>query len=71
MNLIDTDAVSMTDLYDSVTIDVEAQGCAVQRAEVVGLVPEAMLATVPRHRWAELDLHEDRTIEARLEAAFA
>jgi len=29
-------------------------------------VPEAVLQAVPRDRWLELDLGEDRTIEFRL-----
>ena len=38
------------------------------RAELVGLVPESVLQSVPAHRWTELDLDADRTIEARLAA---
>ncbi|HEX7277145.1 MAG TPA: hypothetical protein VF244_07195, partial [Acidimicrobiales bacterium] len=40
---------------------------AVDRAELVGLVPAAVLAAVPSARWAELDLDRSRTIEGRLE----
>ena len=36
------------------------------RAELVGLVPSSVLDAVPARRWPELDLAEDRTIEARL-----
>ena len=36
------------------------------RAELVGLVPDAALRAVPRARWGELDLDEERTIEARM-----
>lgn len=39
------------------------------RAELVGLVPEAVLDRVPEPRWPELDLAADRTIEARLRRA--
>jgi hypothetical protein len=35
-------------------------------AELVGLVPEAVLATIDPARWAELGLGPDRTVEARL-----
>lgn len=35
-------------------------------AELVGLVPSAVLALVPRAEWERLDLSEARTIEARL-----
>jgi hypothetical protein len=38
----------------------------VVRAELVGLVPESVLQSVPAHRWTELDLDADRTIESRL-----
>ena len=36
------------------------------RAELVGLLPEAVLRATPRSRWDQLDLGEDRTIEFRL-----
>jgi hypothetical protein len=32
----------------------------------VGLVARRLLDRTPRARWAQLDLSEDRTIEARL-----
>jgi hypothetical protein len=35
-------------------------------AELVGLVPQAVLFGVPAGRWDELDLAADRTVEARL-----
>ena len=63
-NLVDPAAVGPADVHDRVAAEV-----AVARAELVGLVPAAVLAAVPRSRWAELDLAEDRTIEARLGAA--
>ena len=66
LNLIDT-AVAPPDLvYDRVVEGVAALGCPVLRAELVGLIPADVLESVPQHRWAELDLAEDRTIEARL-----
>ena len=40
----------------------------VGRAELVGLVPEAVLRSVEPARWVELDLAADRTVEARLAA---
>jgi glutamate formiminotransferase len=48
-------------VYDAVTATAR-----VVRTELVGLVPAALLDETPRERWAELDLSEDRTIEARL-----
>ncbi|MDQ6782563.1 MAG: hypothetical protein M3063_03775 [Actinomycetota bacterium] len=49
--------------------DAVAKQADVARAELVGLVPRSMMAAVPRHRWAELDLDASSTIEARLEQA--
>jgi glutamate formiminotransferase len=46
--------------------DAVAARAPVARAELVGLVPEAVLRSIDPSRWAELDLAADRTIEARL-----
>jgi glutamate formiminotransferase len=67
-NLIDLGAVSVVDVYDAVAAGAKSYGCSVLRAELVGLIPEVALRAVPRNRWAELDLGEDRTIESRLAA---
>jgi glutamate formiminotransferase / 5-formyltetrahydrofolate cyclo-ligase len=40
-------------------------------AELVGLVPQAVLAATPKWRWEELDLAVERTIEARLQSLTA
>lgn len=64
MNLIDPTVVGPAAAADAV-----AGAAAVERCELVGLVSAEVLAQVPRHRWAELDLSEDRTIEARIEQA--
>jgi hypothetical protein len=61
MNLIDPDAAGPADVYDAV-----AGHAAIHRAELVGLVPRAVLHAAPEERWAQLDLSDDRTIEARL-----
>ena len=66
-NVIDPASVSLAALYDAVAAGAESMGCAAQRAELVGLAPAAVLASVPAHRWPELDLSPDRTIESRLE----
>ena len=63
MNLIAPDEVGPEAVYDTV-----ARSTYIARAELVGLVPEAVLTAVPRSRWADLDLAADRTIEARLAA---
>jgi len=46
-----------------------AGGPAIRRAELVGLLPAAVLERIPETRWSELDLGRDRTIEAALAAA--
>jgi glutamate formiminotransferase len=63
MNLVDPASFGPAEAYDAV----RAQA-PVARAELVGLVPRSVLEATPRGRWAELDLAEDRTIEARAEA---
>ncbi len=47
--------------------DMVAARADIERAELVGLVPEAVLQAVPRPRWRQLGLSPERTIEARLE----
>jgi glutamate formiminotransferase len=63
-NLVAPLTVGPAAVYDAV-----AERAAVSRAELVGLVPDAVLAAVDRSRWATLDLDADRTIEARLGTA--
>lgn len=67
MNLVDPVAVGPAAAFDRVAALAPGHGAAVEGAELVGLVPAAVLAAAPRHRWAELDLAPERTIEARLE----
>ncbi len=57
MNLVDPYRVGPADAYDLV-----AARTAVERAELVGLVPAAVLDSVPISRWAELDLSPERTL---------
>ena len=66
-NVVGPASVSLADLYDAVARGAESMGCAVARAQLVGLVPAAALAGVPTHRWPELDLSPERTIESRME----
>jgi glutamate formiminotransferase len=61
LNLVDPAVFGPADAYDAVAAQVP-----VERAELVGLLPEAVLEGVPRDRWAELDLDPSRTIEVRL-----
>lgn len=67
-NLVELESMGVGPLFDSIAHLVSVAGGDVIRAELVGLVPAAALRDVPSHRWAELDLSEERTIESRLEA---
>ena len=60
-NLVQPFLFGPTEAFDFV-----AQRAPVARAELVGLIPAALLEEIPADRWPELDLGEDRTIEARL-----
>jgi glutamate formiminotransferase/glutamate formiminotransferase/formiminotetrahydrofolate cyclodeaminase len=60
-NLIEPAAVGPGAVFDAV-----AERAAVERAELVGLVPTAVLEMEERQRWVSLDLDPSRTIEARL-----
>lgn len=62
MNLIDPLTVGPDRAYDLAAAHTRITG-----AELVGLVPRAVLDAIPRARWAQLDLDEDRTIESRLD----
>ncbi|MGH9089863.1 MAG: hypothetical protein ACRDZR_00550 [Acidimicrobiales bacterium] len=68
-NLVDPLTVGPAEVHDEVARRLEQVGAAVERCELVGLLPAAALATVPSRRHAELGLTPERTIEARLEAA--
>lgn len=61
VNLVDPAAVGPCAIYDRV-----AALARIERAELVGLVPEWVLRAQPSHRWAQLGLSPDCTIEARL-----
>jgi glutamate formiminotransferase len=61
-NLIDPFRVGPSTVFDAVASRAEPA-----RAELVGLVPAAVLEAVPTRRWPELDLGPSRTIEARLD----
>jgi glutamate formiminotransferase len=47
--------------------DMVAHLTPISNAELVGLVPHAVLAATPKRRWEQLDLAVERTIEERLE----
>jgi glutamate formiminotransferase len=67
------DAVQVScNLVDPLTVgpdvvrDLVAASAPVDRAELVGLVPAAVLEAIDPERWDDLDLDPSRTIEARL-----
>jgi glutamate formiminotransferase len=64
LNLIDSARFGPADAYDAV-----AARAPVARAELVGLVPRAVLDAIPPERWPSLDLSPQKTIEARLSRA--
>lgn len=68
MNLIDPARVGPAEAFDRVTTRATQVGARVWRAELVGLVPESTLGRVSPDRWPQLDLGEDRTVEARWRA---
>lgn len=61
MNLVAPHIVGPAEVYDGV-----AEQAEIERAELVGLVPARVLATIPRSRWTRLDLSNERTIEWRI-----
>jgi glutamate formiminotransferase len=65
-NLLEPDAYGPAQLYDAVaSLSAEAGGAA-EGAELVGLLPEAVLAAVPPARRPELGLSAGATVESRL-----
>jgi len=68
MNLVDPMHLGPAEAYDLVVQAVTTAGGTVAGAELVGLLPKAVLTAIDRSRWSALDLDPARTIEARLEA---
>jgi glutamate formiminotransferase len=66
MNLVEPLALGPSAAHDLVAERLAGTGGTIARAELVGLVPEAVLRATPVGRWGALDLAADRTIEARL-----
>ena len=60
-NLVEPHMVGPQAVYDAV-----ARSARIDRAELVGLVPEKVMASADRDRWGELDLSPARTVESRL-----
>jgi glutamate formiminotransferase / 5-formyltetrahydrofolate cyclo-ligase len=67
-NLVDPDRYGPGRLYDAVAALVGEAGGRVEGGELVGLIPESVLATVPSDRRGELGLSEEATVESRLPA---
>jgi glutamate formiminotransferase len=66
LNLVDPLVVGPSEATTLVREHLGAAGATIERAELVGLVPEAVLRATPAEEWDALDLSADRTIEARL-----
>ena len=62
-NLLEPEEVGPAEVWDAVSAT-----AAVSRAELVGLVPWAVLERAPFERWDELDLAPDRSLEHALSA---
>jgi glutamate formiminotransferase len=60
-NLVDPLTLGPAAAFDAVAAHI-----AVARAELVGLIPAAVLAAVPTERWEQLDVSPSRTVETRL-----
>ena len=63
-NLIDPMNVRPSMVYDKVEALLE--GGVIDHAELVGLIPDAVLHAEDRARWKQLGLAESATIESRL-----
>lgn len=68
-NLIDPLVVGPAEFYDAAATLLQAAGARVAGAELVGLLPAAVLESIPKRRWEELGLSADQTVEARLDAS--
>jgi glutamate formiminotransferase len=64
-NIIDTDAILPSQLFDQVTSLLNPPG-RISRAELVGLVPTSLLEREDPVRWTQLGLARDTTIETRI-----
>lgn len=64
-NIIDTNAIVPSQLYDQVTSLLGPPG-RINRAELVGLVPTTLLEREDPLRWTQLGLARDTTIETRI-----
>jgi len=65
MNLLEPDALGPAEAYDLVAHHVRTPA-HIERAELVGLLPAAVLDAIDPDRWAALDLSPAQTLEARV-----
>ncbi len=65
-NLVDPAFYGPARLYDAVAELVEEVGGEIEGAELVGLIPSAILAKVSPSRYVELGLSPETTVESRL-----
>jgi glutamate formiminotransferase / 5-formyltetrahydrofolate cyclo-ligase len=65
-NLVDPALFGPAQVYDAVDELVGQEGGTVTGAELVGLLPQSVLTAVAGHRWVQLGLCADATIEGRL-----
>jgi glutamate formiminotransferase / 5-formyltetrahydrofolate cyclo-ligase len=68
-NLTEPARLGPADAYELVASAAEERGARVIGAELVGLLPAAVLARIPEARWASLGIGAGQTIEARLRHA--
>lgn len=66
-NLVDPGVVGPAQVYDEAGAALADSGARVLRAELVGLLPDTVLRSVPARRWKELGIDASSTIEARIE----
>jgi glutamate formiminotransferase / 5-formyltetrahydrofolate cyclo-ligase len=64
-NLLEPEVITPLDLYRGIEVRLP-RGAHVVRCELVGLVPERVLAVVPEEWWERLDLAAGRAVEARV-----
>ncbi len=67
-NLVDPEHFGPAHAYDAVDHLAHELEVEITRAELVGLVPARVIASIPPERHRQLDLDLERTIEARLAA---
>lgn len=69
MNLVDPSTMGPLVVERAARALLREEGNDVAGAELVGLLPESVLAAIPRADWERLDLSDDRTIEYRVARA--